>query len=99
MIRINNNFSGANFSYDNESNCTATGEWRVENGQLVSVNINGQYTKDEKVYNFWANQDNTGNVNISGVPSSIISDVADEVALILADVNDIVFPKEAKEEE
>ena len=98
MITKNNTFTGANFQYTNESNCTATGEYRTENDKLVSININGQYVDGDATYNFWANQDNTGNVNISGVPASVISDVADEVALIIADVNDIVFPKEEEEE-
>lgn len=93
MITINNNFSGANFSHSNEKNCTATGEYRRENEKLVSVNISGQITEDEVAYNFWANRDNSGNVNISGVPASIIASVAEEVAAIISEVEDVINTK------
>ena len=37
MITINNTFSGASFSYENEARtCTANGEYRSENGNLRS---------------------------------------------------------------
>ena len=88
MITTKNNFSGANFDYTNEGNtCSASGEFRNENNKLVSININGQYTKDETVYNFWANRDSAGNVNVSGVPASVIADVAGEVAEIISEID------------
>ena len=87
MITINNTFSGASFSYENEARtCTANGEYRSENGNLVSVNINGQYTESDVTYNFWAGRGPDGNVNISGVPASIIASVATEVASIISEI-------------
>ena len=87
MITIKNNYSGAGFDYTNEAgNCTASGDYRKENGKIVSININGQYTKDEKTCSFWANSDSAGNVNISGVPAAFLADVATEVAEIVAEV-------------
>lgn len=94
MITTKNNFSGANFDYASQNPCTATGEYRCEEGAIVNININGQLTKDEKTYNFYANRDASGNVNISGVPASVIADVAAEVATIVAEVEEIVNPNE-----
>lgn len=87
MITKNNTFSGASYSYENESKtCTASGEYRTENGTLSNININGQLAKDGATYNFWAVRDAQGNVNISGVPATVIADVAAEVAEIVAEV-------------
>ena len=95
MITTNNNFSGASFSYHNESNtCQASGEYRCEDNKLVSVNINGQYNADDKVYNFWASLDASGNVNISGVPAIILAGVAEEVAEIISEIEAILNPAE-----
>ena len=57
-----------------------------------TININGQITKDETVYNFWANRDAAGNVNVSGVPASLIAEVAEDVAEIIAEVEAIAIP-------
>ena len=97
MITKNNSFAGANFQYTNESNCTATGEYRTENDKLVSININGQYVDGDVAYNFWANRDASGSVNISGVPASVLAPIAAQVAEIVAEVEALVEP--AKEEE
>ena len=87
MITTKNAFAGAAFDYVNQSNtCTANGEFRAENGNIVAININGQYTKDEMTYNFWANRDASGTVNISGVPAAVIADVAGEVAEIISEI-------------
>lgn len=87
MITKKNEFSGANFDYENEKKtCTATGEYRHENGVLESVNINGQFTQGKTHYNFWANCDAAGNVNISGVPVTVIAGVASEVATIISEI-------------
>ena len=92
MITTKNTFSGAGFDYTSENNCAANGEYRVENGVLINININGQITKDETVYNFWANRDAAGNVNVSGVPASLIAEVAEDVAEIIAEVEAIAIP-------
>lgn len=87
MITKNNTFSGTSYSYENEGvTCTASGEYRTENGNLTNININGRLTKDGTTYNFWATRDDHGNVNISGVPAAVIADVAEEVAEIVAEV-------------
>ena len=87
MITKKNEFSGASFDYANKKNtCTANGEYRYEGGKLSSVNINGQFTKEEVAHNFWANCDAAGNVNISGVPASVIAEVAAEVATIISEI-------------
>lgn len=97
MITKNNTFTGANFQYTNESNCTATGEYRTENDKLVSININGQYVDGDDTYNFWANRDASGSINISGVPASVLAPIAAQVAEIVSEVEALVEP--AKEEE
>lgn len=80
-----NNFNGANFDYENEG-CRASGEFRFENPNLVSVNINGTYVKGDVTYNFWANRDANGNVNTSGVPFEVIVEVATEVKAIITKI-------------
>jgi len=95
MIEINNPYFGANFSHTGQ-NCTATGDYRVENGALKHVNISGSYTKDENVYGFSANRDEAGNVNISGVAGPVLTEVAVEVSAIIAEVEAEVGPKEAE---
>lgn len=95
MITIKNEFSGASFNYSNENNCTANGEYRSENGSIVNININGYY--DNK--SFWAGRDSAGNVNISGVPVSVIAGVAGEVAAIIAAIEEVVNPSESTSEE
>ncbi len=87
MITVKNSFSGANFDYSSQSGCTASGEYRCENDKVVNISINGRLAKDEVEYNFWANCDAAGNVNISGVPAVVIADVAAEVAAIISEVN------------
>jgi len=57
------------------------------------VNVNGQFTKNEQTVNFWANRDNAGNVNVSGVPASFLADVAAEVAEIISEVEAGLAPK------
>lgn len=89
MITTKNAFSGANFDYNSENNCTASGEFRYEGENLVSISINGNLAKDDVVYPFWANRDASGNVNISGVPTSVIQDVAAEVATIIAEIESV----------
>lgn len=87
MITVKNSFSGANFDYtSSENSCTASGEYRYENDQLVSININGSITKDDVAYNFWANRDAAGNVNISGVPVVVLAEVASEVAETISEI-------------
>lgn len=80
-----NNFNGANFDYEN-GGCKAGGEFRNENSNLVSVNINGTYVKDDVTYNFWANRDAAGNINTSGVPFEVVVEVATEVKAIIAKI-------------
>lgn len=88
MITKKNVFSGASFDYENaKKTCTASGEYRHENGKLSRVDINGQLTQDKTSYGFWANCDAAGNVNISGVPANVIAEVAAEVATIISEIN------------
>lgn len=97
MITKISTFSGADFRYTNESNCTATGEYRVENGKLVSVNANGQYDEDGRSYSFWAKLDASGNINVSGVPASVLTPVAEQVEELVAEIEALIEP--VKEEE
>lgn len=85
MIEITNKTLGVNFSYTGE-NCTATGNYDVENDTLKHVGVNGHYTKGADVYGFTADRDENGNVNIAGVPASVLADVAEEVAALMAEV-------------
>lgn len=100
MIKKKNTFGGASFDYTSENgNCVASGEYRIENGQIVSISINGQLTKEEKAYRFSAGIDINGNVNISGVSFVVIADVAAEVAAIIAAIEENVNPSEPANEE
>lgn len=92
MIEITNPYSGANFSHSGE-NCAAFGDFRVENGALTHVGINGHYTKGADTYAFTADRDANGNVNISGVPGPVLTDVAGAVAGIVAEVEAQVQPQ------
>jgi len=92
MITQNNISSSVDYSYTNESNCTATGKYQIENGVLSTVDINGQYHDGNNGYNFFANRDSEGNVNFSGVPASVIAPVAVEVAEILHEIDALVNP-------
>lgn len=85
MIEIINPYSGANFTHSGK-NCDATGDFRVENGAIKHIGIAGHYTKGQDVYGFTADRDDQGNVNISGVPSGVLKDVAEAVAGIVAEV-------------
>ena len=84
MITTNNTYSGASFSYEGE-NATANGDFRVENGNLVSINASGSY---EDV-TFWANRDAAGNVNINGVPLAKLTEVAAVVETIFNEVEQL----------
>lgn len=77
-----NNFNGASFDYEN-GGCRANGEFRFAESNLQSVNINGNYTKSGKQYNFWANRDASGNLNLNGVPKEVIVEVAAEIKAII----------------
>ena len=93
MIEIINPYSGANFTHSGK-NCDATGDFRVENGAIKHIGIAGHYTKGQDVYGFTADRDENANVNISGVPSGVLKDVAEAVAGIIADVEAQAIPAE-----
>lgn len=94
MIETNNNYTGANFSYNNEKDaCIANGDFRTQNGKLSVVNVNGQYKKGDGIFNFNATRDAEGNINITGVPTSVLAQVATEVAKIMTEVENIVNPQ------
>ena len=83
-----NNFNGASFDYEN-GGCRANGEFRFAESVLQSVNINGNYEKSGKSYNFWASRDASGNLNLNGVPAAVIVEVAAEVAAIVAKIEEL----------
>lgn len=86
-----------NFDYINDAQtCAATGDYRVENNVLQDVSINGQYTKDEKTYNFSASRSADGNVNIAGVPPTVLADVAEAVAELVTEIEAEVEPVNAE---
>lgn len=86
-----------NFDYaNNAETCAATGDYRVENNVLQDVSINGQYTKDEKTYNFSASRSADGNVNIAGVPPTVLADVAEAVAELVTETEAEVEPVNAE---
>ena len=83
MITKKNVFSGAGFDYANQAGtCTASGEYRKENGQFVAISINGTYDN----HGFYASRDKDGNINISGVASEVLASVAAEVVNIVTEV-------------
>lgn len=98
MITTRNNFNGAAFDYASEA-CTACGEFRYLNNNLQSVNINGEYRQEEVSYTFFANLDENGNVNISGVPFIVIGEVAAEVATIIAEIRELNPVEDTESEE
>lgn len=93
MIEITNKTLGVNFSYTGE-NCTATGDYRVENGALKHIGIADNYTKDDQIYGFTADRDDQGKVNIAGVPPTILAEVGAEVAALIEEVEAEVTPNE-----
>lgn len=96
MITKINEFSGANFSYENEAKtCTANGEYRTENGAIAHINTNGTYTKGEASYHFFASRDAAGNVSVSGVPAEVIAEVSTEVAVIITEAEESALPKKS----
>lgn len=87
MVKITSTHAGANFTYGNNNPvCEATGEFQTENGKLTTVSVEGQISKDEKVYNFRASRDASGNVNIPNAPAEVLAEVAQEVTIVLAEV-------------
>lgn len=97
MIEKKHDFFVGQYGYTNEKNCTADVEAKYENNILASININGVFVKDDARNNFWASVDASGNVNISGVPSAILADVATECGVIIEEVKAAFEP--TKEEE
>lgn len=85
MFNTRNNFNGASFDYENEG-CKASGEFRYAETVLKSVDINGNYTKDGRQYNFWAARDMNGNLNLNGVPKEMLKEVAIEIVAILDEI-------------
>ena len=93
MIEKKNIVVEVAFDYANGAgSCSATGNYTVVNGEVKTVGINGHYTKGGETYNFTANRDDQGNVNISGVAPAVLPDVAAEVAEIVAEVEAEVAP-------
>ena len=92
MITTNNTYSGASFSYEGE-NATANGDFRVENGNLVSINASGTCEDNNNGtpnnVSFWANRDAAGNVNINGVPLSKLTEVVAIVETIFNEVEQL----------
>ena len=85
MFTTRNNFNGASFDYENDA-CKVSGEFRFVDSILNSVNINGNYTKDGKQYNFWVSRDMNGNLNLNGVPFEVIVEVATEIKAIIEEI-------------
>lgn len=98
MIEITNKTLGVNFSYTGE-NCTATGNYDVENDTLKHVGVNGHYTKGGETIAFTADRDENGNVNINGVQGQFLKDVAAEVTDIMAEVEAQATPAQPASEE
>lgn len=92
MVTTNNDFAGANFEYTG-TNCTATGEYRVEGGSIKRIEISGRYVDGGETYAFFADKNDQGNVNISGVPPQVLSPVADKVVSIIEEVEGVALPK------
>lgn len=93
MLTKKNSTLEVNFDYGNNAGtCSATGNYKVENGQLQTVGVDGQYTKDEKTYHFTANRDNQGLVVVAGVPNEVLADVSSEVSVLIAEVEESAAP-------
>lgn len=89
MIEKTNTFSGAGFTYTNEGSCIASGEFKRENGVLVSASINGQFAKGDETRSFWATLNQEGNLQVNGVPPAFIVAVSTEVAKAIAEIEDL----------
>lgn len=88
MLTTKNNYTGAQFDYENEG-CRASGDFRFNDGDLKAVNITGTITKDNVSYTFSAVRDEFGNVNIYGASSIIIKEAAIEVAAIIDEIGEL----------
>ena len=92
MLTTKNTYSGAGFDYSN-TGFVVNGDWKVEDGVLVSVNFNGIYTdKKKEEHYFYGSRDVNGSVNISGVQTALLATIAKEVSSILEDVEAIAIP-------
>jgi len=95
MLNTKNTYSGAGFDYSN-TGFTANGDFKVEEGVLVSVNFNGIYTdKKKEEHYFFGSRDANGSVNISGVQTALLPVIAKEVSTILEEVEAIAIPTPA----
>lgn len=91
MLNTKNTYSGAGFDYTN-TGFVANGDFKVEEGVLVSVNFNGIYTdKKKEEHYFYGNRDASGSVNISGVQTALLPIIAKEVSSILEEVEAIAL--------
>lgn len=92
MLTTKNTYSGAGFDYSN-TGFVVNGDWKVEDGMLVSVNFNGIYTdKKKEEHYFYGSRDVNGSVNISGVQTALLATIAKEVSSILEEVEAIAIP-------
>lgn len=92
MLTTKNTYSGAGFDYSN-TGFVVNGDWKVEDGVLVSVNFNGIYTdKKKEEHYFYGSRDVNGSVNISGVQTALLATIAKEVSSILEEVEAIAIP-------
>ena len=92
MLTTKNTYSGAGFDYSN-TGFVVNGDFKCEDGVLVSVNFNGIYTdKKKEEHYFYGSRDANGSVNISGVQTSLLPTIAKEVSTILEEVEAIAVP-------
>lgn len=93
MLNTKNTYSGAGFDYTN-TGFVVNGDWKVEDGVLVSVNFNGIYTdKKKEEHYFYGSRDVNGSVNISGVQTALLATIAKEVSAVIEAVEAIAIPE------
>jgi len=93
MLTKKNSTLEVNFDYGNNAGtCSATGNYKVENDQLKTVGVDGQYTKGEKTYRFTANRDDQGLLVVAGVPNEVLAEVSSEVTVLIAEVEESATP-------
>lgn len=93
MIEITRNIAVVNFSYTGEG-CTASGDYKVEDGVLKHIGIAGSFTQGGETYAFTAERDDNANIVVAGVPASVLQVVAQAVAVIVSEVEPLVSTEE-----
>lgn len=88
MFNKKNNYRGAQFDYESDV-CEAHGNFRFDESQFTSADIQGTIKNGEDALSFRANYDNQGVTNIYGVTDvQKLEMIGAEVAAIITHIQE-----------